>query len=85
MKRKLWKIWKVFLKVSIPINIVSWIFFACCLDSKSIIPAVICVINGLWLGLIAWANSESRYKRRRYEDEMSIEESYFEPLPRRGA
>ena len=63
MKRKLWKIWKGFLKVSIPINIVSWIFFACCLDSKSIIPAIVCLVNGLWICLIATANSDERKRK----------------------
>ena len=73
MKRRLWKMWQGWLRASIPINIISWLFFACCLDSKSIIPAVICIVNGLWLGLIAVANSP-RNERRRHEAEISIED-----------
>lgn len=71
MRRRLWKIWQKWLRLSIPLNLICWIVCACCLDSKSIIPAIVCVINGLWLGLIAWANSENR-NTRKHEDELDI-------------
>ena len=74
MKRKIWRMWQKWLRLSIPLNLISWIFFACCLDSKSIVPAVVCVINGLWLGLIAWANTPPKNERRGHEDEISIKE-----------
>lgn len=33
-----------------------FIFSACCVDSDSIIPSVLCVISLLWLALFAFAN-----------------------------
>lgn len=57
MKRKLWKIWQKWLRISIPVNLISWIFFVCCIDSETLVPTIICLINGVWLCLIAISNS----------------------------
>lgn len=73
MRRKMWRVWQKFLRVSIPLNLISWLICACCIDSKSIIPAVICIINGMWLSLICAANTPKN-ERRGYEDEISIKD-----------
>lgn len=79
MKRKMWRMWQKFLRISIPLNLISWIVCACCLDSKSIIPAVVCIINGLWISLLAVANSP-RNERREHEDEISVNDLAFKKL-----
>ena len=83
MRRKMWKVWQIWLKASIPINLISWVFFACCLDGKSIVPAVICTVNALWILLLAIANNPERNnKKRGYEYEIRVEESYLKELQR---
>lgn len=78
MRRRLWKMWQKWLRLSIPLNLICWIVCACCLDSKSIVPAVICVINALWIMLLAMANNPERNnKKRGYEDEIRVEETNF--------
>lgn len=71
MRRRVWKIWQKWLRLSIPLNLICWIVCACCLDSKSIIPAIVCLVSGLWLTLLVWANSGSRNngKVQRYNRE----------------
>ena len=73
MRRRVWKIWQKWLRLSIPLNLICWIVCACCLDSKSIIPAIVCLVSGLWITLLIVANSP-RKERREYEDEISIED-----------
>jgi hypothetical protein len=73
MRRRVWKIWQKWLRLSIPLNLICWIVCACCLDSKSITPAIVCLVSGLWITLLIVANSP-RKERREYEDEISIED-----------
>lgn len=75
MKRKLWKIWQKWLRISIPVNLISWIFFVCCIDSETLVPTIICLINGVWLCLIAAANSGDR-KKGETSDEIIIEKDW---------
>lgn len=65
IKRILHKIWGVILVILIPINGVSLIFMACCLDSETPIPAIIGLINALYLLCIVIANDPERNERRR--------------------
>lgn len=39
------------------ISAIAFILSACALDSKSMIPLVICIIAAIWLALIAAANT----------------------------
>ena len=74
MKRKLWKIWQKWLRISIPLNLISWIFFVCCIDSETLVPTIICLINGAWLCLIAVANTPK--KKGETSDEIIIEQDW---------
>ena len=38
---------------------VCFILCACCIDSESSVPFVVCLISAGWLGLILWANFDS--------------------------
>ena len=44
------------LKTIAGINIISFLFFGCMLDSSSWVPLIICCINMTWLGLFGYAN-----------------------------
>lgn len=39
------------------INGIVFLYFACCLDSDSWIPFIICCITGTYLGAFAYANN----------------------------
>lgn len=49
------------LKAITTINAVSLIFFACCLNSDSWVPLIICLVNALWLVLFVFANVRCFY------------------------
>lgn len=68
MKRKLKKLWQLWLRVSIPLNIFAFIIALCCVDSeKFYIPLTVALISGAWLILLAVANDDGG--RNRYEDD----------------
>ena len=74
MKRILRRVWGVILVVLIPINILSLFFMACCLDSDTIIPALIALLNVSYLLCIMIANDpyrveqEKRYRREKHNE-----------------
>lgn len=74
MKRMLRRVWGVILVVLIPINILSLFFMACCLDSDTIIPALIALLNVSYLLCIMIANDpyrveqEKRYRREKHNE-----------------
>lgn len=74
MKKKLAKLWQVFLIISIPISVISLVICGCCLDSESIIPIIIGTINLLWIALIVAANTDEESKRKDKDDEIIVEE-----------
>lgn len=74
MKKKLKKVWNEFLKISIPISIIGTIFWACCIDSKSILPIIMLAINVSWLFLMVEANTDERESK----DEVRNHEDIFE-------
>lgn len=65
MKKKLHKAWQTFLVISVPVSIISIIFWGCCLDSDSIVPTILLVANLAWVLLLFMANDPSRVKQRR--------------------
>lgn len=73
MKRKMWRAWQTWLKVSIPLNMISWFICACMLDSETIIPAIVCLVNGAWLCLLAAANSDWNKKGKKEEQNIEFE------------
>lgn len=75
MKKKLRKVWNNYLIISIPINIISLIICACCLDSESILPIIVGMINLIWIALIVVANSDEEPKRKDKDDEIIVEEN----------
>lgn len=38
-------------------NVISLIFFACCLDSDNWIPLIVCIINMIYITLFVLANT----------------------------
>ena len=60
--------------VSIPINIISLFFMACCLDSDTIWPGIIGLINVSWLLVLIIANDpyrveqEKKYRREKHNE-----------------
>lgn len=79
MKKKLRKVWQRWLVLSIPISIIGIIFWACCLDSESILPIVMLSINGSWLFLLVEANKDEKETK----NEITDNEDYFEEFQRR--
>ena len=74
-KKKLWKIWQIFLVLSIPTNILLFILGACFLDSDSLIPGIVCAVSGCWLLWLTICNERSsKNKREEYIDEISIKD-----------
>lgn len=60
MKKKLHRLWQRLLVLSIPVSVIGTIFWACCLDSESILPIVMLSINGSWLFLLVEANKDEK-------------------------
>ena len=60
MRKKIWKIWQTWLRISIVLNLIAFVLSACCLDSKSIVPTIIGFISSGWLLLIIIANTKGR-------------------------
>lgn len=75
MKRKLWKAWQMWLRISIVVNIVVFVLSACCVDSESLVPTIICFISSAWLLLILFANTRGR-KKGETSDEIIIEKDW---------
>ena len=71
MKKVRRKIWKYFLVISYLASWVGWIISAMCLDSDSIIPAIICLACGLWIMLITYANDGGRITRQRRKERLN--------------
>lgn len=65
VRRIVWKIWKCWLVISIPLNILSLLFMACCMDSDTVIPAIVATINASWLLLICISNDPYRLEQQR--------------------
>lgn len=80
-RKIVWKIWRVWLVVSIPINIISLFFMACCLDSDIIWPGIIGLINVSWLLVLIIANDPYRLdkekRERRKENETRDKENHI--------
>jgi len=74
MKRNIHKLWQRWLVLSIPISIIGTIFWACCIDSKSILPIIMLAINVSWLFLMVEANTDERESK----DEVRNHEDIFE-------
>lgn len=70
MKKKISRLWKSFLILSIPLSIISLIICACMFDSESKLPLIIGAINLIWISIIVIANSDNadkRSKERKHE------------------
>lgn len=75
MKKKLWKIWRGWLVLSIPANIISMLVMACMLDSESKIPAIVMAVNLVWLAILFIANDDIATPKKRKEkndDEINV-------------
>ena len=57
------------LKVITAVNGISFLYFACLLDSNAWVPGIICGINFTWLCLFAYANGYT-YKSSKKGEEM---------------
>lgn len=64
-RKIVWKIWKIFLVISIPLSIASMFLMAMCVDSDTPIPAIIGTINASWLLLLAIANDSYRIEQEK--------------------
>lgn len=74
MKRILRRVWGVILVVLIPINILSLFFIACCLESDTIVPVVIGLLNVSYLLCVMIANDPYRNdKKKKYRREKHYE------------
>lgn len=79
MKKKLWKIWQMFLIISIPLSIISLIICGLTLDSNTPAPTIIGLVNLLWLIWLMICNDPSRInkkdrrnKKNEYKDKDNI-------------
>lgn len=72
MKRNIRMIWKWFLILSIPANIISLFFMACCMDSDTPIPFIVGSINAGWLLLLAIANEDRDKNKKREETGVEV-------------
>ena len=68
-RKIVWKIWGCFLIISVPANILSLLFMACCMDSDSVIPPIVVTINASWLLLLIIANDPVRIEKERRKKE----------------
>lgn len=66
-RKIVWKIWVHFLVLSIPAAIITFIISACCLDSETIIPGIVCLLSGAWLLWLAICNERPRERRKENE------------------
>ena len=64
-RKIVWKIWVHFLVLSIPAAIITFIISACCLDSETIIPGIVCLLSGAWLMLLTIANTDNDKEKRK--------------------
>lgn len=64
-RKIVWKIWVHFLVLSIPAAIITFIISACCLDSDTIIPGIVCLLSGAWLMLLTIANTDNDKEKRK--------------------
>ena len=64
-RKIVWKIWVHFLVLSIPAAIITFIISACCLDSDTIIPGIVCLLSGAWLMLLTIANTDNNKEKRK--------------------
>lgn len=64
-RKFVWKIWVHFLVLSIPAAIITFIISACCLDSDTIIPGIVCLLSGAWLMLLTIANTDNDKEKRK--------------------
>lgn len=73
-RKIVWKIWVHFLVLSIPAAIMTFIISACCLDSDTIIPGIVCLLSGAWLMLLAVANSDrgANYGNKNRHDRTDV-------------
>lgn len=73
MKKRLWKIWQIFLILSIPLSIISLLICGLMLDSETPAPTIIGMINLLWLIWMMICNDPTRTnkkRRRKTQDEI---------------
>lgn len=77
-RKIVWKIWVHFLVLSIPAAIITFIISACCLDSDTIIPGIVCLLSGAWLMLLTIANTDNDKEKRgrRKENETRDKENH---------
>lgn len=77
-RKIVWKIWVHFLVLSIPAAIITFIISACCLDSDTIIPGIVCLLSGAWLMLLTIANTDNdkEKRKRRKENETRDKENH---------
>ena len=79
---RFWKFWKTYiLAPSIPISALTIIITICMLDSDSLIPTIVCVVNLLWLLMIIWRNDPERENKKRrskhgIEDTDNIDDEF---------
>lgn len=76
-RKIVWKIWKIFLVISIPLSIASMFLMAMCVDSDTPIPGIIGIINASWLLLIVIANDPMRIeqeKKRREKKKHGVKD-----------
>ena len=81
IRKIVWKIWQTWLILSIPLNIGNFIFWGCCLESRTVTPVIMCVISGAWLMLLSIATTKDK-ERRRKEDDIEIEEDALDEFQR---
>ena len=72
-KKKLGKIWQMFLVLSIPTNILIFILGACFLDSDSLVPGIVCAVSGCWLLWLTICNERNTEKKKGGNNEWLIE------------
>ena len=83
-KKIFWKIWVRFLVLSIPAAIITFIISACCLDSDTITPGIICLLSGAWLMILVVANSD-RGKKHGNKDKPRGTDVWEVESDKRGA
>ena len=65
MKKRLRKVWQIWLVISIPISILGIFYWSCHIVNGSIFPIIMWVLNMGWLALICVANDETRIEKEK--------------------
>ena len=65
LKKRLRKVWQIWLVISIPISILGIFYWSCHIGNGSIFPIIMWFLNMGWLAIIFVANDETRIEKEK--------------------